>query len=97
MNRTWSYCERQVVRDRPLLLPGKRFIELVVLRQRPVQILVAARLRREAPVVVLHERRQERVASLNVEMPDSRISFTSRSCNVVGAPHTALCLGRMAM
>ena len=82
MNRHLVVLERQVVRDRPLLLPGKRLIELVVLRQRPVQILVAARLRREAPVVVLHERRQERVASLNVEMPDSRISFTSRSCNV---------------
>src|SRR3954447_12073414 len=54
--------QRQAVRDRAVLLPGKRLIELVVLAHRPVQVLVRARLLANAPMVVPHERRRALVA-----------------------------------
>src|SRR3954463_6977354 len=57
--------QRQAVGDRALLLPGERLVNLVMLAQKPVQILVRARLLGEAAIVVLHERRQELVASLD--------------------------------
>src|SRR6267143_7127564 len=51
----------QIARHRPLLLPGEDAGEVLVAPQRPVGVVGIFRRAPEAPVVVLHELRQERV------------------------------------